>query len=134
MKGHAMRIRALTLTMMVVVASCFSLSRAGAVTLQATKRAVFLEIALPTQGAPPVRVAIREGEMATVEVADVGKFGFEPSLQKNQAAAVVVSIFDIAANPRRRLGDVQTMPGTKEVQSKTTPSFGIRVLRVTEPK
>lgn len=127
--------RAFTVVTIIALAIVFSITEhVRAAGTQARKRVVWLEITVPSQGAPPLRIATPEGEMATVEVADVGKFGFEPIFPNKQGSAVAVSIFDIAATPRRRLGDVLTGLGAKAVQSKTTPSFGIRLLRVTEPK
>jgi hypothetical protein len=101
---------------------------------QAKKRSVFLEITVPKKGVPPLHVAAAEGDSATMDITDVGKFAFEPTFPKNDSTAVTVAIFDRGTTPKRRLGEVQLSAGGIAVQSKTSPSFGIRVLRVVQPK
>jgi hypothetical protein len=101
---------------------------------QAKKRSVFLEITVPKKGVPPLQIAAAEGESATMDVTDVGKFAFEPSFPKNDSTVVTVAIFDLGTTPRHRLGEVLLTAGGNAIQSKTSPSFGIRVLRVNQPK
>jgi hypothetical protein len=101
---------------------------------QGGKRVVFMEITVPKKGVPPMGVTTHEDETATLSVDGVGNFGFQPTIPKDDTNAVVVAIFDLGSTPSRRLGDVKVPIAGTVVQSKTTPSFGIRVLRVVQPK
>jgi hypothetical protein len=80
-----------------------------------------------------LRLAAKEGEAATLEHPDIGKFEFKPSFKKGADAFVVVAIFDASVSPPRRLGEV-TVPadGKQRVESKTSPNFRIRIVRVVE--
>ncbi len=69
-----------------------------------------------------------------MDVTDVGKFAFEPSFPKNDSKTVTVTIFDLESTPGHRLGEVHLTAAGPAVQSNTSPSFGIRVLRVVQPQ
>lgn len=93
----------------------------------AGKRTVEVQITLPNGAAPVFKVL--EGDPATVELAD-GKFGFVPTFRSGDDLTVVVSVFDLRANPHRQLGQVEVAVGADAVQSDTTPRFSVRVSRV----
>jgi hypothetical protein len=102
--------------------------------VQSGKRAVRMEITVP-KDIPPLQITSREGEIAELEVADVGKFGFEPTFQKGDNSVVIVTIFDLATSPRKRLAQVEVpADGKQQVQSKTSPAFGIRIVSITAAK
>ncbi len=96
------------------------------------KRSVELEITLPKGGAP--RVIVREDEGAVVRLPDGARFGFVPSVRNGEDTAVVIGIWDVDRVPLQKLGSVEVEVGGPLAQSETLPSFGIRVLRVINPK
>jgi hypothetical protein len=130
------RLRAATLGAL-IIAWGSSTVRAGITVpanTQSATRVIFLSITTPKKGVPPVQLAAHEAETVTLEIDGVGKFGFEPTLRENDASTVVVTVFDVGASPSRRLGATAVPVAGKEVASKTSPSFGIRIVRVTQPK
>lgn len=94
---------------------------------QAQKRVVFLSIRAPTAETAS-QMATPEDEIAVLSVPEVGKFGFRPKL--TVGGRVAVTILDMQKEPPARLGEVELEVGAKSVQSKTTPSFGLQVLRI----
>lgn len=97
------------------------------------KRSVEMEIILPNGAAP--RVAVPEAEGAIVRLPDRSGFGFVPTIREgDDPLTVVVAIWDVDAKPNRRLGHVEVVVGAPAVKSDTSPSFGIRVLRVISKK
>jgi hypothetical protein len=101
---------------------------------QSGSRTVTMSITL-REDLPPLRITAREGEVATLEHQDVGKFEFKPTFKKDDATVVVVAILDAASSPSRPLAEVVVPVNGKEpVQSKTKPVFAIRIVRVTETK
>jgi len=97
------------------------------------RRAVDLEITL-SNGATP-RVIVRENEGAVVKLPDGTKFGFVPTMQIREDVAVVVGIWDVNRIPCDKRGSVAVDVGGPVVHSDTSPSFGIRILRViTSPR
>ncbi len=101
---------------------------------QSAKRVVVMAISVPKKGVPPLQLTAREGETVTISIDGFGKFGFEPTLRKSDESTVTVAVFDVGSDPSKRLGDTQVPVAGKAVQSKTSPSFGIQVVRVTQPK
>jgi hypothetical protein len=101
---------------------------------QSTKRVVVMAITVPKKGVPPISVTTREGETATLSVDGVGKIGFEPTFRKNDESTVIVTVFDVASSPSQKLGEAEVPVAGKPVQSKTSPSFGIQIVKVTQPK
>ena len=86
---------------------------------------VLLEIGLPSGETPQLR--IRNGETGTVEIPNVGKFGFVPTLK---GSVVSVELFDLNKTPHRRVDRIEAVVGGDTVQSNTKPQFRIRVIRV----
>jgi hypothetical protein len=80
-----------------------------------------------------MRMMVREGDMGTVTIDDFGRFGFKPVLRDDAATAVRVDIFDAAAAEPKLLGTADVSVGAAAVQSKTTPSFALRIPHVTQP-
>jgi len=77
-----------------------------------------------------MQIVANENEMSTIEVNDVGKFGFLPSLSDSSDSRVHLRIFDIAVAPRRELGAIDLTVGGDMVETKTDPAFGVKVLQV----
>ena len=55
---------------------------------QSQRRDIVLDLSLPNGGTPQLRIA--EGETGTVELPDMGKFGFVPTLHDGNPGVVVV--------------------------------------------
>jgi len=90
---------------------------------------VEMDITLPSGETP--RVLVREDEGALVRLTSGIRFGFVPSIRQGPAPLhVVVAIWDVDTEPNNRLGEVEAVVGGDRVQSKTSPSFGLRVTRV----
>lgn len=98
---------------------------------QSPRRDIVLDLSLPNGATPQLRIA--EGETGTVELPDVGKFGFVPTLQDGNPRVVVVELFDLNRTPDRRIARLELIVGGARVQSDTTPRFGVRVERVVTP-
>lgn len=90
-------------------------------------RDVLLEIGLPNGETPQLR--IRNGETGTIDMTNVGKFGFVPTVKGN---VVSVELFDMNRTPHRQLDRVEAAVGGDAVQSNTKPQFRIRVVRVVQ--
>jgi uncharacterized lipoprotein YbaY len=101
---------------------------------QSTKRVVVMAITIPKKGVPPIIVSTPEGETATLSLDGIGKIGFEPTFRKSDGSTVIVTLFDVANSPSQKLGETAVPVAGKPVQSKTSPSFGIQIVRVTQPK
>ena len=97
-------------------------------------RTIVLDIVVPTKPTErTMRVTTRENDAAVIEVADVGRFAFVPTVSNRSTTTVTVEILDDAQSPRKRLGDVIVELNGKPVQSKTSPSFRIGVSRIIDP-
>lgn len=92
-------------------------------------RVIRLAITPPGKDAPTSVIATHENESVTVHVPDLGNFGFTPVIGSDNRT-VVVTIFDNRNDGHKRLGEVQAPVGGKVVQSKTEPSFGIKIVSV----
>jgi hypothetical protein len=90
-----------------------------------------MQVTLPNGAAPVLKVL--EGDPATVELKE-GKFGFVPAFRAGDESTVLVDVFDLQANPHRRLGQVDVPVGGNVVPSETTPLFRIRVSQVVAAK
>jgi hypothetical protein len=97
----------------------------------AAKRDVVLELTLPNGATPQLRIA--EGQTGSVELPDVGKFGFVPTFENGTDRPVVVELFDLRKTPRQSLGRVEAAADGERRQFDTTPRFGVRVVRVVTP-
>jgi hypothetical protein len=98
------------------------------VAAQSQKREIVLNLNLPNGATPQLRIS--DGEMGTVTLPDLGKFGFVPTIGDADARAVTVELFDLNRAPDRRLSRMELTVGAATVQSETTPKFGLRVDRV----
>ena len=121
--GLAMQLRSWTVLLIMVAAA---LSAEAQSTAQ--KRDIVLDLSLPNGGTPQLRVA--EGQTGTVELPDIGRFGFVPTLQEGKPGVVLVELFDLNRTPPQRIARLEVIAGGDEVQSGTTPQFGVRVARV----
>ena len=86
---------------------------------------VLLEIGLPSGETPQLR--IRDGGTGTVEVPNIGKFGFVPTVK---GSVVSVELFDMSKTPHRQVDRIEAAVGGDTVPSNTKPEFRIRVIRV----
>jgi hypothetical protein len=111
---------------LVVLATTVSMAQSTA-----GKRSIVLELSLPNGATPQLRVP--EGETGSVELTNVGKFGFVPTFQDENQRVVVVELFDLKRTPHQWLGRLEAVVGGDKVQSDTTPQFGVRVVRVVSP-
>jgi hypothetical protein len=93
-------------------------------------RDVVLEVRCPNGATPQLRIS--EGGTGSVNIPRVGHFGFSPTLGEHDDNVVVVELFDLSQSPRRSMGRVEVTAGGEEVQSGTSPQFGMKVLKVTE--
>jgi hypothetical protein len=89
------------------------------------RRSVVLEVGLPNGETPQLKIL--DGETGTVDMPNVGKFGFVPTVKDG---TVLVEVFDMSKDPHRQMGRVEAAVGGDTVQSKSKPQFGIRVIRV----
>jgi hypothetical protein len=94
----------------------------------AQQRDIVLDLSLPNGGTPQLRIA--EGETGTVELPDVGKFGFVPTFREDNTGVVVVELFDLTRTPHQRIARLELIVGGDVMQSDSTPQFGVRVTRV----
>lgn len=102
------------------------------VSTAARKRTLTVEITLPTKAV--ARPTVPEGEGFVVTLPDGTRFGFVPTISPDGEAVVTVDIWDLNRKPMHKLGSVTIEAGGSMVRSDTSPSFGVRVLRVIQPK
>jgi len=121
-----------------VVAMLLSLSAAPVIAdRQASARRVITLSVLPESAPPdtrPNQIVVLEDGTATLNLPDLGQFGFSPSIRKDESQTVVVTISDTGAKPSRDLGSVDVPIGGKAVRSKTKPQFEIKVVSVVQRK
>lgn len=79
---------------------------------------------------PQMQVMVKDGEMGVLQVDGGGRFGFTPTVSPAQSKTVTVEIFDAAGKEPKSLGKVDLQVGAEIVDTKTTPSFGLRVSEV----
>jgi hypothetical protein len=96
------------------------------------RRSVDMEITLPNGAA--TRVTVPEDEGVVVKLVDGTRFGFVPTLPHDDDSPVVVSIWDVDRKPIRKLGSLTVEVGGESVHTDTSPSFGVRVVRIIKPK
>jgi hypothetical protein len=94
------------------------------------KRSVVLELGLPNGFTPQLKIV--EGDTGSVELPQLGKFGFVPAI-RDAAGSVVVDVYDLQATPNEKLSSVEAPIGGDAVDSRTSPAFAVRVLRVVTP-
>jgi hypothetical protein len=95
---------------------------------QSQKPEIVLDFTLPNGATPQIRLT--DGGVGTIQLADAGKFGFVPTLQKGEAGVVIVEVFDMNRTPDRRIARLELIVGGEAKQLATTPRFGVRVSRV----
>ena len=89
------------------------------------RRSVILEIGLPSGETPQLRVL--DGGTGTVDLPNVGKFGFVPAVK---GGTISVDVFDMNKTPHRQIDRVEAAVGGDAVQSSTKPQFRIRAVRI----
>ena len=97
----------------------------------AGKRDVVLNLTLPNGGTPQLRIT--EGGTGSVELPNVGKFGFVPAFRDGNDHVVVVDLFDLSRTPSQRIDRLELAVGGDKVQSATTPQFGVQVVKIVKP-
>jgi hypothetical protein len=123
--GRRVFMRRIRLWSVAVVVLATTLSMGAQST--AGKRDIVLQLSF--NGATP-QLRVTEGETGTVELTNVGKFGFVPAFQDGSDRIVVVELFDLKATPHRRIDRLEAVVGGDTIQSNTKPQFGVRVVRV----
>jgi hypothetical protein len=97
-------------------------------TLGAQPGAVGLKITLPNGGTANLLVMDGSG-VATVDLPNVGKFGFTPlSGASDNARSIAIYQVGEPGFPLKLLGNVQVTLNGGMVQSSTTPSFGVELV------
>ncbi len=99
----------------------------------ATSHVFELEVVV-SEKIPPLRATTKENEAARISVDGVGTFEFTPTLKKPSESVVEVVIHDAAETPPRKLGAVEVRVAGERVQTKTSPSFGVKVVRMRDAK
>lgn len=92
-------------------------------------RVIRLAVTPPGKDAPTTATATHENELVTVVVPNLGAFAFSPVIASDNRT-VVVTIYDDRNEGHKVLGKVEAPIGGKVIQSKTTPSFGIKIVSV----
>jgi hypothetical protein len=95
---------------------------------QSQTRDIVLNLGLPNGATPQLKVT--DGGIGTVELPDVGKFGFVPTLQQDNPGIVIVELFDLNRTPHRRMARLELIVAGATVQSDTSPRFAVRVPRL----
>ena len=96
-------------------------------------RSIHLEITLPNGAI--TGVIVRDGEGASVRLANGTAYGFVPTIRGSEkGSTVVVTIWVVDEIPNRQLGQVEVAPGGRGVISDTSPRFALRVVRVLKAK
>jgi hypothetical protein len=96
------------------------------------KRSVEMEITLPNGAVP--RAIVPEDEGVSIKLPDLRRFGFVPTIRNGDVVLVVIALWDLDRVPIRLMGHIETAVGGPAVYSDTSPSFGVRILRVIKPK
>src|SRR5262249_1540554 len=95
------------------------------------KRIIKMAITMPNMPNGHEALATgQEGNPVTVEFPAGTKFGFVPTVRPDDESTVTVAVFDMKANPRRQLAQVDVPVGGDRVPSQTTPSFEFRIVSV----
>jgi hypothetical protein len=70
--------------------------------------------------------------MVPVDVPQGGRFGFQPTIDSIAPQWVTVTVFTLKGEDRNELGQVKVFVGGKAASSQTSPSFQVRVTKVTD--
>jgi hypothetical protein len=116
-------------TVILLLAAAAAAAAAG----QSGTRVVHLEV-WAAKDAPPLRISVRENETLITEIKDAGTFGFEVKFRDRRASTVLLVIFDAETSPHVLLGAVEVPVNGKRVESNTSPSFGLRIVRIVESR
>jgi hypothetical protein len=116
----------------VAVIVCGVVSMSAVISSAPRKRSIEMEITLPNGAV--ARAATTEEEGVIVKLVDGRRFGFVPILPHGNDVVAMVGIWDVDRKPVQKLGSVNVEVGGVIVHSDTSPSFGLRVARVIEPK
>jgi hypothetical protein len=93
------------------------------------KRVITLSI-LAAGAENDMRITALEDGSASINIPDVGQFSFAVSFRKGDDKTVVVTISDPSTKPATELAKIDAPVAGKPVQSRTKPSFEIRVVSV----
>ena len=94
----------------------------------AAGRRVGMEIGMPNGSM--AKLAVSDGSMVPIDVAQVGRFGFQPMIDPIATQWVTVAVFSLKGENATELGEVKVFVGNKATASDTSPSFQIRVIRI----
>jgi hypothetical protein len=113
--------------------SCILLSSSlatAAAGLQPAKRQILIGVINPPNGLT-ARVAVREGEAASMKRDDGSSFKLVPIIQKDDNKTVVLKVSD--ANSGQQIDELRLIVGGKPAQPKGLP-FQLEIISVTTPK
>jgi hypothetical protein len=101
---------------------------------QSPARQVQIEVTLQNDPHPihPLLTVV-EGNTASLEIPNVGKFGFVPNVKTSDSTTLVVDVLDLSQTPAKKLDTVETSVHGAAAFTKTTPEFRIRAIDI-EPK
>jgi hypothetical protein len=100
---------------------------------QGGKRVVHLEV-FPAKDAKATPVVVRENETLITTIKELGTLGFEVRFRDRQERYLLVVIFDAESSPHMLLGATEVPINGQRVDSNTSPSFGLRIRRIEEPR
>ena len=87
-----------------------------------------MQVTLPNGGTP--QLVVKDGGMAALQIDNVGRFGFEATVDPANRDAVRVTVYDLAGRERTKMEDVVLPAGGGAVSTQTTPSFGLSIVNV----
>ena len=101
---------------------------------QSKTRHVEITATLP-DSAHPTRSLLKvvEGDTASIEIPNVGKFGFVPTIKASDDDTLVVDVLDLSQTPARKLDTIETSIHGRFVTAKTNPRIDIHASYI-EPK
>jgi hypothetical protein len=91
---------------------------------------VRMEIGLPNGAAKP-QLVMREGRMATIRL-DNASFGFEAAIDTTNPEAIRVTVYELNGQERSKVEELVVPAGGGAVSTRTTPSFALSVVSVTD--
>jgi hypothetical protein len=91
---------------------------------QSQSRRVEMELTLPN-GAHPT-VVVHEGDTASIQLPNAGKFGFVPTVKPGDSETLIVDVLDLNQTPPRNVDSVETSLRGAAVPTNTKPQIAIR--------
>jgi hypothetical protein len=93
---------------------------------QSKGRHVEIAVRQPSSAHPIVSILqVVEGDTASIEIPNVAKFGFVPTIKSTDDDTLVVDVFDLSQTPARKLDTIETSIHGRFVTAKTNPQIDI---------